>query len=344
MVYRKIIVVETWKSVRSYRLSSIHQRFTTRYRLLLTDNTMSHTNLHSVNHPVSTETLLWLLDSLQNVSFEKLNENAPICIILKNLKIQQILLFAVIFPGHTKSICQTKVVNFQEKVFYQTRWEWAAAKLGIDPNHDIDIFIEEEKLSYEDVVPVDCLHISEQLQDIEVIEHCPVSEEDTQAEDEVLDWLTEDWDLDYPVKNSNFWSVHEGYPATYSESTCVKSAHISEEVVESIEDWDVTCPVKQFPAKTAVTETHSSPEKVQPKSVPMLPVTSLVTKCIIVTAEPLSEPMKKVMTAPTKKPQAMTPLRIAAMPAVNPTYMNRNFSRVKNFAKFLNPAKETNGD
>ena len=224
-------------------------------------------------------------------------------------------------------------------MFYQTRWEWAAAKLGIDPNHDIDIFIEEEKLSYEDVVPVDCLHISEQLQDIEVIEHCPVSEEDTQAEDEVLDWLTEDWDLDYPVKNSNFWSVHEGYPATYSESTCVKTAHTFDKVVESIDNWDVTCPVKQFQARIAVTETHSSPDKVQPKTAPKLPVTSSATKrMIIVTSDPLPEPMKKVVTAPTKKPQ---PLRTAAMPAVNPNYANRSVSRVNNFAQFLNPAKKT---
>ena len=223
-------------------------------------------------------------------------------------------------------------MNFQEKAFYQTRWEWAAAKLGINPNHDIDIFIEEETLNFEDVVQVDCSHISEQREDVEVIEHCPVNEEETQAE-EVLDWLTEDWDLDYPVKNSNFWS------ATYSESTCVKSAHTFDEVVESIEDWDVTCPVKQFPARTAVT--HSSPEKVHPKTVPMLPVTSSVTKCIIVTAEPLPEPMKKVVTAPTKKPQAMTPLRTAAMPAENPNYMNRSVSRVKNFAQFLDPAKKT---
>ena len=225
-------------------------------------------------------------------------------------------------------------MNFQEKAFYQTRWEWAAAKLGINPNHDIDIFNEEETIDYEDVVPVDCSLISEQLQDTEVIEHRPVkcNEEENQAEDEVLDWLTEDWDLDYPVKNSNFWS------ATYSELTSVKSADTFEEVVESVEDWDVTCPVKQFPAKSAVTETHSSPEKVQPKTVPMLPVTSSETKCTIVTAEPLPEPMKKVMTAPTKKPQ---PLRTAAMPAVNPNYANRSVSRVKNFAQFLNPAKET---
>ena len=225
-------------------------------------------------------------------------------------------------------------MNFQEKAFYQTRWEWAAAKLGINPNHDIDIFNEEETIDYEDVVPVDCSLISEQLQDTEVIEHCPVkcNEEENQAEEEVLDWLTEDWDLDYPVKNSNFWS------ATYSELTSVKSADTFEEVVVSVEDWDVTCPVKQFPAKSAVTETHSSPEKVQPKTVPMLPVTSSVTKCIIVTAEPFPEPMKKVVTASTKKPQ---PLRTAAMPAVNPNYANRSVSRVKNFAQFLNPAKNT---
>ena len=224
-------------------------------------------------------------------------------------------------------------MNFQEKAFYQTRWEWAAAKLGINPNHDIDIFIEEETLNYEDEVQVDCSHISEQLQDIEVIEHRPVNEEETQAEEEVLDWLTEDWDLDYPVRNSNFWS------ATYSESTCVKSAHTFEEVVEYIEDWDVTCPVKQFQARIAVTETHSSPDKVQPKTVPMLPVTSSATKrMIIVTSDPLPEPMKKVVTAPTKKPQ---PLRIAAMPAVNPNYANRSVSRVNNFAQFLNPAKKT---
>ena len=225
-------------------------------------------------------------------------------------------------------------MNFQENAFYQTRWEWAAAKLGINPNHYIDLFIEEETVNNEDVVLEDS-HISRQLQDIEpeVIEHCLVIEEVTQAKEEVLDWLTEDWDLDYPVKNSNFWS------ATYSESTCVKTAHTFDEVVESIDNWDVTCPVKQFPAKSAVTETHSSPEKVQPKTVPMLPVTSSVTKCIIVTAEP--PPVKKVVTAPTKKPQAMRPLRVAAMPAVNPNYTNRSVCRVKNFTQFLNPAKET---
>ena len=174
---------------------------------------------------------------------------------------------------------------------------------------------------------MECSRISEQLQDIkfEVIEHRPVSEEETQAEEEVLDWLTEDWDLDNPVKNSNFWS------ATYSESTCVKSAHTFKEVVEYIEDWDVTCPVKQFQARIAVTETHSSPDKVQPKTVPLLPVTSSATN-------PLPEPMKKVVTAPTKKPQ---PLRTAAMPAVNPNYANRSVSRVNNFAQFLNPAKKT---